>query len=89
MTLPHDHIVRSVDMGADGLSVVTGGQEKKIRLFDLEKPTEPQLFRAKGSGDNSLSHDLNIRSVVYDQLRNLVISADDKTLRWGSFSADF
>ncbi|GAQ83002.1 Serine/threonine kinase receptor-associated protein [Klebsormidium nitens] len=34
----HKHIVRSVDFAKSGKKIVTGGAEKLIRIFDLERP---------------------------------------------------
>lgn len=78
LTLAHNHIVRSVDISPKGTHVVTGGQEKKLRLFDLEKPDSPTFFVDGKFGD--LAHGENIKSVVYDELNNQLISADEKTL---------
>ncbi len=44
-TFPHNHIVRTVAIDAEGKNVLTGGHEKKLRLFDLHRPdAEAQLF---------------------------------------------
>jgi len=40
----HKHIVKAIEFSQDSLSVYSGGQEKKLRIFDLEKPdAEPQV----------------------------------------------
>jgi len=36
LTLPHEHIVRAVDLNYDGSRAVTGGHEKKLRLWDVD-----------------------------------------------------
>lgn len=36
LTLPHDHIVRCVDLNAEGTRAVTGGHEKKLKFWDVE-----------------------------------------------------
>jgi serine-threonine kinase receptor-associated protein len=40
-TLTHAHIVRSVAFAGDGASLVTGGYEKLVRVFDLGAPGAP------------------------------------------------
>ncbi|CAG8461965.1 371_t:CDS:2 [Ambispora gerdemannii] len=70
----HGHIVRSADMSDDGTRIVSGGQEKKLRIYDLNKPEEPAL-EAEG-------HESTIKSVIWDGERNVVLSAgDDKEIR--------
>lgn len=39
--LNHSHIVRSVAFAGDGASLVTGGYEKLVRVFDLNAPAAP------------------------------------------------
>ncbi len=34
-TLEHGHVVRSVDFSSDGARLATGGQDKKLRVFDM------------------------------------------------------
>jgi len=85
-TLAHNHIVRSVDISPSGSHIVTGGQEKKLRLYDVERPeTEPFVFvtnESEASG-STLAHDGTIKSVVWDDERSQVVSAgEDKIVRW-------
>jgi len=79
LTLAHNHIVRSADISPSGAHVVTGGQEKKIRLFDLERPEEPLYFVNPDLG-NDLAHKENIKSVIYDDANQQIISTDEHTL---------
>jgi len=37
-TFQHKHIVKCVDFSTDGNYLLTGSQEKMLRIFDLEKP---------------------------------------------------
>lgn len=43
--------------------LLTGGQEKKVRMFDLHRPdAEPDLFMENGA---SVSHEGTVKSVVW------------------------
>ena len=37
-SFPHNHIVRSVALSPSSSHLLTGGQEKKVRMFDLGRP---------------------------------------------------
>lgn len=90
-TFPHNHIVRTVAINAAGTRIITGGYEKKLRIFDLTRPdAEPDYlveFHDKG-----LAHDGNIKSVVWHRdptgqsgssEDSIVVSAgEDKVVRW-------
>ena len=70
----HGHIVRSADISDDGTRIVSGGQEKKLRIFDLNKPEE--------SASEAEGHESTIKSVIWDGERNVILSAgDDKEIR--------
>ncbi|CAG8481044.1 17329_t:CDS:2 [Dentiscutata heterogama] len=70
----HGHIVRSADISEDGTRIISGGQEKKLRIFDLNKP-DTATVEAEG-------HESTIKSVIWDGDRNVVLSAgDDKEIR--------
>jgi serine-threonine kinase receptor-associated protein len=70
----HQHIVRACDFSQDGSHVLTGGQEKKLRLFDLNKPESTPL--------EAIGHEGAIKSVAWDEVHQTILSAgDDKTIR--------
>ncbi|RUP43849.1 WD40-repeat-containing domain protein [Jimgerdemannia flammicorona] len=70
----HGHIIRSADFSDDGTRIVTGGVEKKLRIFDLYRPDAPPL-EADG-------HAGTIKSVAFDERRNVILSAgEDKVIR--------
>ncbi|RUS90437.1 hypothetical protein EGW08_001778 [Elysia chlorotica] len=70
----HKHIVKSVDFSADSKTLLTGSNEKILRIFDLQKPdAEPKQF---------VGHTSNIKAVHFNKECNQVWSAsDDKTIR--------
>lgn len=50
-------------MSPSAQHLLTGGQEKKVRMFDLRRPdAEPDFFVESGT---SLSHDGTVKSVVW------------------------
>ncbi|KAK7503034.1 hypothetical protein BaRGS_00005660 [Batillaria attramentaria] len=73
-TFAHKHIVKSVDFNRSGTHLLTGSNEKLLRIFDLNKPdAEPLQF----SG-----HTSNIRATVFSFDGKRIFSAsDDKTVR--------
>lgn len=84
-TFQHQHIVRAVDITPSSSHIFTAGMEKKLRRFDLSRPdAEPEVFLdPSSSSGGSTSHDGNIKSVIWDEKRRLVISAsEDKTIKW-------
>ncbi|CAD6889342.1 unnamed protein product [Tilletia laevis] len=84
-TFPHNHIVRAVAINAQGTAILTGGHEKKLRLFDLSRPkSEASLLTGGPAAEKGLAHDGNIRSVVWSRGdENVVVSVgEDKVVRW-------
>ncbi|MCJ1383915.1 hypothetical protein MMC17_007029 [Xylographa soralifera] len=98
-TMRHEHIVRAVafPQGPKPHLLATGGFEKKLRLFDIERGSEPSSMsssptRPDGSiGNTSLAyyelgpgvHGGTIKSIVWGADFNLMITAaDDKMIRW-------
>ena len=84
-TFPHNHIVRTVAINSKGDKVVTAGHEKKLRLFDLQRPdADAALFQMEGG--NGLAHAGVIKSVVWHRgsdAEHIVVSAgEDKVVRW-------
>jgi WD40 repeat protein len=76
-SFPHNHIVRSVAISPSYL--LTGGQEKKVRIFDIGKPdAEPDIL-SEGGG---LSHDGTIKSVVWFDENTGVSGGEDRIIKW-------
>ncbi|XP_018329759.1 serine-threonine kinase receptor-associated protein [Agrilus planipennis] len=70
----HNHIVKSVNFSKDSHKLVTGSNEKLVKIFDLNKPdANPAVFSGHTSG---IRHALFFRDDA-----QLVSCADDKTLR--------
>lgn len=70
----HQHIVKSVDFSEDGDHLLTGSNEKMLRIFDLNKTdADPITF---------VGHTSNIRHAIFlPNNQQLVSAADDKTVR--------
>lgn len=58
----HDHIVRTVAISPKSSKILTGGQEKKVRIFDLARPDANPDFLID---NDTLSHDVVVKSVVW------------------------
>lgn len=44
LSFQHNHIVKSVNFNGNGTRLVTGSNEKLIRIFDLERPDAGRLL---------------------------------------------
>ncbi|RVD82413.1 uncharacterized protein DFL_006840 [Arthrobotrys flagrans] len=75
-TLQHNHIVRCVTFSPDDTQISTGGPEKKLRIYDLNKPDAIEI----GPG----AHNGTIRTVSWSGANpNIVVSgSEDKYIRW-------
>lgn len=84
-TFPHSHIVRSVALSPQARPqyLLTGGQEKKIRLFDLNRTdAEPMVLKNYGDGTSAKG---TIKSLVWDDGQGGVIgisAGEDGIVRW-------
>ncbi|KAJ2785287.1 hypothetical protein H4R18_000611 [Coemansia javaensis] len=67
VTLAHGNIVKGADFCGDDETVVTGGQDMAVRLFDLRRPDAPTTLAA---------HAAPVRCVKWSAHRALVVSAD-------------
>ncbi|KAJ1871026.1 Actin- protein 6 [Coemansia sp. RSA 990] len=68
VSLMHDNIVKSADFAGSNELVATGGQDKSVRIFDVNRPDKPTIVA---------SHTAPVRSVKWTQHRNMIISADN------------
>jgi serine-threonine kinase receptor-associated protein len=76
----HNHIVKSVAFNPQGNLLVTGSNEKIIRIFDLQRPdAEPAKM---------MGHESNLRHCEFYTENIIVSCSDDKTIRlWDVTSA--
>lgn len=75
--------MRSVAIDAEGSRIFTGGHEKKLRLFDLNRADADATNFITGGG--STAHEGNIKSVVWQRShgqRSVVSAGEDKVVRW-------
>jgi len=69
----HNHIVKSVAFNTKGDQLVTGSNEKLIRIYDLERPDADPL---KLNG-----HESNLRHCKFYTDKFVISCSDDKTVR--------
>ncbi|EHB01677.1 Serine-threonine kinase receptor-associated protein, partial [Heterocephalus glaber] len=73
MTLNHKHIVKTPDFTQDSNYLLTGGQDKLLHIYDLNKPeAEPKEISGHTSG---------IKKALGCSEDKQILSADDKTVR--------
>jgi serine-threonine kinase receptor-associated protein len=80
-SFPHNHIVRSVDISPAATQIVTGDQEKKIRIFDLNRPdAEPRFLTPQGK---DFAHEKTVKSVVWlPDSKTIVSGGEDGAIQW-------
>ncbi|KAI0029837.1 WD40 repeat-like protein [Vararia minispora EC-137] len=79
-SFPHNHIVRSVAISPSCQHLLTGGQEKKTRIFDLGRPdAEPEFLLTEGA---TTSHDGTVKSVVWVGEHTGVTAGEDGFIKW-------
>jgi len=79
-SFPHNHIVRTVAMAPDASHILTGGNEKKVRIFDLTQPESEPLFLNRPGGKES--HEGMVKSVVWSEPSMGVSAGEDGVIRW-------
>jgi len=78
LELKHRHIVRCVDWSADSTTLVTGGKEAKLRLFDMHQPeSEPHVLTGHETGKAIKV----VRYLPGNDGKLFLSAGDDKTLR--------
>lgn len=82
LTLAHKHIVKSVNFSQDSHCLLTGGNDKVLRIYDLGKPeAEPQTLPG---------HTSAIKKALWcNNDKQILSAADDKTIRlWDKHSTE-
>lgn len=78
-SFPHNHIVRSVALSPSASHLLTGGQEKKVRIFDIGRPdADPDFLSESGGGT---SHDATVKSVVWVGEHTGVTAGEDGKIK--------
>ena len=81
-SFPHNHIVRTVALTPTPTRLVTGGHEKKVRIFDLSKPdTDPLILTDNGKD----AHEGIIKSVVAISDTLVATAAEDGFVKCGAY----
>ncbi|KAJ1538580.1 hypothetical protein HK405_013688, partial [Cladochytrium tenue] len=75
VTLEHSHVVRTVDISEDGNFILTGGLEKKVRVFDLKAPQRSTPIRVLEGNSN------DVKCALLDSVNGLAFNGDGKELR--------
>jgi serine-threonine kinase receptor-associated protein len=78
-SFPHNHIVRTVALSPTASNLLTGGQEKKVRIFDLGRPDADPDFLF--DSNNNQSHDGTIKSVVWAGEHTGVTAGEDGKIK--------
>lgn len=75
-SLSHSHIVRSVDFSSDNNFLLTGSNEKMVKVFDLNTPDADPVTVGKG-------HTQAVRHALFAHNDKWIIStSDDRTVRF-------
>lgn len=82
-SFPHNHIVRTVAISPSSSHLLTGGQEKKVRIFDLGRPDADPDYLLDGE---ATTHDGTIKSVVWVGEHTGVTAGEDGKIKYASFS---
>lgn len=72
-SIAHPRIVKSVRFSNDDQFLLTGGQDKLLRLFDVK--TNAQLFQLEGHSDS-------IKSAIFNQDDSLIFSCSADGVRY-------
>ncbi|ESO12589.1 hypothetical protein HELRODRAFT_184835 [Helobdella robusta] len=69
----HKHIVKCVDFSPDSNYLLTGSNEKLLRIYDLNKPSEsPEVING---------HTSNLKCCLWLDDRTIISAAEDKTIK--------
>lgn len=83
-SFPHNHIVRTVALSPTSSHLLTGGQEKKVRIFDLTRhDADPEFLEDTGG----LAHEGTVKSVVWVGEHTGVTAGEDGMIKWWDLRA--
>ncbi|XP_039258725.2 serine-threonine kinase receptor-associated protein-like [Styela clava] len=72
-SFPHKHIVKAVSFSPDGSRLLTGGQEKTLRCFNIEKTdADPEEIG---------KHEGSIKKTLWIDEKIVLSASEDKTIR--------
>ncbi|KAH7930842.1 WD40 repeat-like protein [Leucogyrophana mollusca] len=80
-SFPHNHIVRTVAISPTSSHLLTGGQEKKVRIFDLARPDAEADFLGEPGAP---SHEGTVKSVVWVGDHTGVSAGEDGIIKYVS-----
>jgi len=72
VTFSHKHIVKTVDFSQDDEKLLTGSNEKKMRIFNLDKPEEVDVIENVGGNLKSCLWLNNDQSILSGGEENLI-----------------
>ncbi|KAJ8521013.1 hypothetical protein ONZ45_g2251 [Pleurotus djamor] len=78
-SFPHNHIVRTVALSPTSQHLLTGGQEKKVRIFDVGRPDADPDFLLDGG---TVSHNGMVKSVVWVGDHTGISAGEDGIIKW-------
>jgi len=78
-SFPHNHIVRTVALSSTSSRLITGGQEKRVRIFDIHRPDAPPDFLEDTSG---LAHEGAVKSVICVDENLGVTAGEEGNIKW-------
>lgn len=81
-SFPHNHIVRSVALSPTASHILTGDQEKKVRIFDLARPEAECEYLSDASTATGLAHGGVLKSVVWVSDQLAVTAGEDGAVKW-------
>ena len=81
-TFTHSHIVRTIAPSPNASHLLTGGNEKKIRLFDLNRPEAEGVFLRDPSvgGAGEEAHGGTVKGLVWIDGGAVSVS-EDRTVK--------
>jgi len=64
-TFAHQRIVKTADFSRDNRKIITGGQDKTLRIFDLEKGDAPQLLEGHQNSVKAAMWSVHNENIIF------------------------